>query len=144
MEQLPHTYSASVAAKPEGAVQVSAAGVPTFDAAPPPQFGGPGDQWSPEDLLMASLSSCMVLSFRAIAGMNKLDWSDLQVVADGELDKVERYMKFTSVSVTAKLVIGAEEDLEKAEKLLHKAEASCFISNSLNCERALSCEVTRG
>ena len=142
MEQLPHTYSASVSAGPDGAVDITADGLPGLRAAPPRQFGGPGDVWSPEDLLMASLSSCFVLSFRAIAKLNKLDWSALEVTANGELDKVERVMKFTRVRLTAYLKVGADIDREKAERLLKKAEASCFVSNTLNCETHLVSQIT--
>jgi organic hydroperoxide reductase OsmC/OhrA len=133
MENLPHTYSAAIIAGPEGAVDVSATGVPGFAAAPPAQFGGPGDIWSPEDLLMASLSSCFVLSFRAIAKLSKLDWHSLEVTAEGELDKVERVMKFTRVKLIARLKIGTNADADKAGRLLQKAESSCFVSSTLNC-----------
>lgn len=144
MEQLPHTYSASVSAKPEAAVTISVDGLADIMAAPPRQFGGPGDKWSPEDLLMASLSSCFVLSFRAIANMNKFDWSSLEVTAAGELDKVERVTQFTRVQLKASLKVGADVDREKAEHFLQKAEASCFISNTLNCEIQLDSEISGG
>lgn len=142
MEDLPHTYTASVNARPDNPVAIAGEGLPTLQAAPPAQFGGPGNEWSPEELLMASVSSCMVLSFRAIAKMNKLEWSDLQVDASGELDKVERAMKFTGVKLAARLTVASEADVAKAERLLHKAEETCFVSNSLNCSSELSCEVT--
>ena len=141
MEQLPHTYNATVSASPDDAVDITAEGLPGLRAAPPRQFGGPGGVWSPEDLLMASLSSCFVLSFRAIAKINKLDWSALEVTANGELDKVERVMKFTRVQITARLQVAAEVDRDKAERFLQKAEASCFVSNTLNCEIHLDCEI---
>jgi len=141
MENLPHTYSASISAGPEGAVDVSATGVPGFPVAPPAQFGGPGDIWSPEDLLMASLSSCFVLSFRVIAQMSKLDWNALEVTAEGELDKVERVMKFTRVKLIARLKIGIDADADKAGRLLQKAESSCFVSNTLNCEIHLDSDI---
>ncbi|GAB3269526.1 OsmC family protein [Parahaliea aestuarii] len=141
MDEFPHTYSVAVSADPDDAVRITAEGLPGLAAAPPRQFGGSGEQWSPEDLLMASLASCFVLSFRAIAGMNNLEWSELKVEASGELDKVERITKFTRVTIDARLAVGAEEDSAKAERLLQKAEAACFISNSLNCEVHLQSEI---
>ena len=141
MQQLPHSYSTSVSADPQQPVSITAEGLPGLSAAPPSQFGGPGDVWSPEELLMASLSSCFVLSFRAIASMSKLDWSALDVTADGELDKVDRVMKFTRVQLTARLKVGPGVDRSKAEDCLQKAEASCFISNTLNCDIHLDCDI---
>ncbi len=142
MEHLPHTYHSSISASPEGAIDVGAPGLQVFKAAPPAQFGGPGDLWSPEDLLMASLSSCFVLSFRAIARMSELDWSALEVTAEGELDKVDRVMKFTQVKLKARLTVSADVDPGKAERLLEKAEASCLVSNTLNCDVHLDCDIS--
>jgi organic hydroperoxide reductase OsmC/OhrA len=141
MDQLPHTYSASVSARPDDPVEITAQGLPVLQAAPPRQFGGPGDIWSPEDLLMASLSSCLVLSFRAIATLNKLDWATLDVTANGDLGKVDQVIKFTRVQVAVRLKVGADVDRKKAERLLQKAKASCFISNTLNCDTHLDCEI---
>ncbi|MDX2425318.1 MAG: hypothetical protein QNK15_03610 [Cycloclasticus sp.] len=41
-------------------------------------------------------------------------------------------MQFTQVTTKAKLFITSANNMEKAKKLLHKAEDVCFISNSLS------------
>ncbi len=141
MEPLPHTYSVAVTANPDDALSVTTEDIPELVVSPPPQFGGSGDQWSPEDLLVASLASCFVLSFRAIAKVNQFGWSDLRVQASGELHKVDRKTRFTSMTIRARLTIDAGEGREKAERFLQKAEDSCFISNSLNCDIHLESEI---
>ena len=67
MQELPHHYVVSANAKTVGNVALSANGVSDLESAPPAEFGGPGDQWSPESLLVAAVADCFILSFRAIA-----------------------------------------------------------------------------
>ena len=46
------------------------AGLPTLEFAAPPEFGGPGGIWSPEHLFVASVSSCLMTTFRSMASMS--------------------------------------------------------------------------
>lgn len=144
MQNLPHIYSASVASQPEGHSSTSAAGVAPLTVAAPAEFGGPGDQWSPESLLMASVANCLVLSFKAIAAASRLEWLAIECESQGELDKVERQIKFTQINSKATLRVASPDLVSKAERLLHKAEETCFISNSLSCDSQLSVDVIVG
>jgi len=131
MSQFPHDYSVSASAASSGNVQLSSDGLPSLASAPPKEFGGPGDQWSPEDLLVGAVADCFVLSFRAIAAASKLEFDELKCDASGTLDKVERITRFTEIKVVAHLKIPAGTDEAKALRTLEKAENMCFITNSL-------------
>ncbi len=48
MEPFPHHYTATAAANVEGDVSVDAQRLPRLVSAPPAEFGGPGDRWSPK------------------------------------------------------------------------------------------------
>jgi peroxiredoxin-like protein len=141
MEKLPHLYRVSVSASPENSLSVSADGLPTLAVAPPRQFDGPGDQWSPEELLMAAVANCLVLSFRAIAKASSFEWLDIECQSEGELDKVDRKMQFTRIKTYVKLTIAASDSTELANKLLHKAEEFCLVSNSLSSQTEIECEI---
>ena len=67
MQQLPHSYVVSASAEAESNVTLSSDGLESVTSAPPEAFGGPGDLWSPETLLVAAVADCFILSFRAIA-----------------------------------------------------------------------------
>lgn len=127
----PHHYVVTAACQTEGAVRLNAAGLPELASQPPKQFGGPGDVWSPEDLLAAAVADCFCLSFRAIAAASKFAFNDLHCEVTGTLDRVERAMLFTEFKVTARLVLPAGADAERGQKLLEKAEQTCLITNSL-------------
>ena len=138
---LPHQYSATGSAKPAGHVELASGDLPRLQSAPPAEFGGPGDQWSPEDLLVAAVADCFVLSFRAIAAASKFEWNELTCSVTGTLDKVERAIQFTELTVQAKLTVSANADQERAQRLLEKAEQTCFITNSLKAEPKLEIEI---
>lgn len=140
----PHDYQTTARLQGEHFVQLTAEGLPELISAPPKQFQGPGDQWSPEDLLVAAVADCFVLSFRAIARMSKFEWTDLECTATGTLDKVERDIQFTAFQITARLTIPAEADEARALRLLEKAESACLITNSLKAAPHLETEILRG
>ena len=142
MEKLPPAYEVKVSAESEGHLSASGVGLPTLLCAPPTQFGGPGDQWSPEGLLMAAVTNCLVLSFRAIAAASRFEWLTIECDARGVLDQVDRKIQITTIENRVWLVVPAGSDVIKAEKLLEKAEQTCFISNSLTAEVNLNCVIT--
>jgi organic hydroperoxide reductase OsmC/OhrA len=141
MHPFPHHYSVNTAVRPDGDVPLAAEGVRVIESAPAKEFDGPGNQWSPEQLLTAAVADCLVLGFRAIASASKYTWVSLQTNTRGTLDRVEGKMRFTRFDTHAKLHVHTGADVERAKKLLEKAEATCLVANSLTSERHLTIEV---
>ena len=141
MHPFPHFYSVNTTARPDGDVPLEAQGVRVIESAPPKEFDGPGNQWSPEQLLTAAVADCLVLGFRAIAQASKYQWVSLRTSTRGTLDRVDGRMRFTRFETHAKLHVHAGADMDRAKKLLEKAEASCLVANSLSSERHLTVEV---
>jgi peroxiredoxin-like protein len=144
MHPFPHHYAIHAVVRPDGDVQLSLPGVRVIESAPPKEFDGPGNQWSPEGLLTAAVADCFVLSFRAIATASKYPWINLESRTQGTLDRVDGKMRFTRFDTHAKLQVPPGADIERAKKLLEKAEFNCLIANSLSGERHLSSEVEVG
>jgi organic hydroperoxide reductase OsmC/OhrA len=143
MQPLPHVYSVTAAASANGAVGLNAAGLPGLPTDAPAEFGGPGDQWSPEALLAGAIASCFILSFRAVARASHLEWVRLDCDVDATLDRVERVLQFTKVIVHAKLTVPAAMDVASCERALERAEHGCLVANSLRCARELRIEVVK-
>jgi len=144
MQDLPHLYRASAAVESDANVTLSFPGVDDIESAGPPEFGGPGDVWSPEGLLVASVADCFILSFRAIARTARLDWTSLSCEAEGTLDKIEKLTQFTGFKVIAKLTVPPGTNEKKAHTILEKAEKYCLITNSMKAESHLEAEVLTG
>ena len=137
MHPLPHVYTVTAAAGPDGAVTLAAAGLDELKSDAPAEFDGPGDQWSPETLLAASLVDCFVLSFRAVAKASRFEWQRLACRVAGKLERIDRATQFTEFTLHANLTLPAGADRERAAKLLEKAEQLCLISNSLKASKRL-------
>ncbi len=144
MTEYPHDYHASASAQAEGLISLECENCPELHSAAPATFGGPGNQWSPEDLLVGAVADCFVLSFRAIARMSKLEWISLTCKASGTLDRVDRSPQFTAFELTTDLVVPEGTDTDRAQRLLEKAEQACFITNSLKAESHLTTNISVG
>ena len=59
MQPLPHHYEVRLRGAAAGPTTVSLAGAPDIEAAPPADFGGPGDAWGPEHLLLAAREAAL-------------------------------------------------------------------------------------
>lgn len=141
MQPFPHRYSVVAHGATDGDVTLEGDRLPPIASAPPPEFDGPGDRWSPETLFLAAVADCFVLTFRAIAGMSRLPWLSLECAVDGTVDRVDRVTQFTDLALRARLRIppGSKED--QALRLLIKAEESCLVTNSLKVHPRLDARV---
>lgn len=141
MQTFPHHYRAEARAEPEGTVTLTSAGLPELASTGPPEFDGPEGYWSPETLLVATVSDCLVLTFRSVAQASRLPWSRLECRTEGVLDRVERVTRFTEFRVHATLGVPAGTDVDKAAALVKKAKSICLITNSFVAETVLEVEV---
>jgi organic hydroperoxide reductase OsmC/OhrA len=144
MDAYPHHYRVRAAAQSEGDVALASERLPNLSSAPPAQFGGPGDRWSPETLLVAASADCLILTFRAIARASKLPWLRVDCDAEGVLDRVEGVTRFTQMRLNVRLVLPQGGDAARAQHLLEKAEKTCLITCSLKAESVLTADVTSG
>ena len=138
-----HFYTATASATDAGSVDLAVAGLESFKSNAPKEFGGPGDLWSPEDLLVAAIADCYAMSFRAVAKMAEFQWQDITCETTGELDRADTGVQFVAFKVTARLTLDAAADASQAEKLLQRAKRACFISNSVKAPIELLTEIVR-
>lgn len=104
-----------------------------IEVATPPEFPkGVEGVWSPEHLFVAAVNSCLMTTFLAIAENFKLDYAEFSSKALGKLEFVDGKYLMSEVILQPTIVISSEDHREKATKVIHKAEAACLISNSIN------------
>ncbi len=103
-----------------------------IEVATPPEFpkGIPGI-WSPEHLFTASVASCFMTTFLAIAENSKLEFVHFTCKAKGKLEKVEKQLMMTEVLVEPLVTLHDEKDRDRALRILEKTEKQCLISNSI-------------
>jgi organic hydroperoxide reductase OsmC/OhrA len=143
-QPFPHHYHVSASAEGESLVPTNSPGLPTIIAAPPAEFGGPGDKWSPETLFVSTVSTCLILTFRSVARASKVEWHTIDVNSDGVLDRVDGVNRFTEFTIKVKLTVPEGQDHERAERAVQKSEKICLITNSMTAEFKLETTVEVG
>lgn len=107
----------------------------SIQVATPPEFPkGVAGIWSPEHFLVAAVNSCLMTTFLAIAENSKLEFVDFNSSAIGTLEMVDGKYMISKIVLKPIIMITNELHKEKAERILHKAENACLISNSLKSE----------
>ena len=142
MKPLPHDYHVLLTGGPSGYATVSTPGIPDLRTAPPVDFDGPGDAWSPEHLLLAAVQSCFLFTLRAIARASKVDFVSLELDATGIVDRQEGVVRFTSIVLRPRIVVSSGTDRERALRILEKSEKQCLVSASLATPIRLEPEIT--
>jgi organic hydroperoxide reductase OsmC/OhrA len=141
MQPFPHHYTVAASAAVQGDIAVDAQKLPRLVTAAPSEYGGPGDRWSPETLLVGAVADCFVLTFRAIAAVSKFSWISLDCEVTGTLDRVEHVTQFTGFVLRARLKVSPEASSEQALRMLTKAEQTCLVTNSLKSKCELDAAV---
>jgi organic hydroperoxide reductase OsmC/OhrA len=90
--------------------------VPELPTAPPSDFDGPGDAWSPEHLLLAAVETCFLFTLRAVARASRIDFMSLDLSAEGTVDRRDGAMRFTEIVLRPRLTLppGGEADKARA------------------------------
>ena len=117
---------------------LSAPVLPGLKVDAPPEFKGHAGVWTPEHLFVASVNSCFMTTFLAIAENSKLEFVSFSAGAKGKLEKLaDQGFVMTEVTLQPKLVLNNPRDAERASRILGKAEKNCLISNSIKAKTRL-------
>ncbi|HTS45352.1 MAG TPA: OsmC family protein [Puia sp.] len=98
-----------------------------------PVFRGDKTKYNPEDLLVASLSTCHMLSYLhacAVAGVVVTDYVDRATGVMSETSNGGGH--FTEVNLHPDVTVADISMVDKANELHEKAGEMCFIASSVN------------
>ena len=137
-----HEYETTVQWTDDRRGTVSAPQRPTVPIGAPPEFGGPADVWSPEQLCVAAVNACIMATFVAIAANSKVAFRAYSASAVGTLEKVEgRGPVISRITVKPRVTIGADVDRGRVERIIKMSEKNCYISNSLQSQVTIEPEI---
>ncbi|MCS5719880.1 OsmC family protein [Herbiconiux sp. CPCC 205763] len=111
---------------------VTAAGKHPLEASADRTFHGDADRWNPEELLLAALSECHMLSFLHVAVQHGVVVTDYTDAARGVMEQQGDGGRFTSVTLHPVVTVTEPVDDELMATLHHEANAVCFIASSVN------------
>jgi organic hydroperoxide reductase OsmC/OhrA len=107
-------------------------GKPPLRGSADAHFRGDRALHNPEDLLVAALSACHLLSYLAEctrAGIAVLAYED---DAGGEMTLIDGKIRFREVMLRPRVAIADPARIDEAIALHERAHAECFIANSVN------------
>jgi organic hydroperoxide reductase OsmC/OhrA len=107
-------------------------GKPEIPGSSDPGFRGDATRHNPEDLLVAALSQCHMLSYlhmATVAGVVVTAYAD---AAEGTMQTEGDGGRFTEVVLRPVVTISAASDPARAEAAHAAAHHACFIANSVN------------
>ena len=108
-------------------------GKPVIVGSSDPNFNGDVSRYNPEEMLVASLSSCHMLWYLHLCSQAKIVVTDYADKATGKMTETATGGgRFTEVILKPQIVISKESDAEKADDLHTRAHELCFIANSVN------------
>jgi peroxiredoxin-like protein len=108
--------------------------LPSISFSAPPEFLGEAGRWTPEHFLVASVASCFVVTFSGIAEKSRLALVSFELEAEGMLGNADGSWHFKRIKLSPVVTVPTEADRDRALRLLEKAEQSCLIAQSLQCE----------
>jgi len=108
-------------------------GKPTLAGSADPAFRGAPDRWNPEELLVAALSQCHMLTYLSLCAR-------AGVVVTGYVDSASGVMReeagnsgrFAEVVLRPEVTVAEPGMVDKAMSLHEPAHETCFIANSVD------------
>jgi organic hydroperoxide reductase OsmC/OhrA len=112
---------------------VRIAGKPDLRASADPAFRGDPERHNPEELLVAALSSCHLLSFLALCARSRIVVTAYEDLAEGTMREDGRGGgRFVEVVLRPVVTVADETMRARAEALHEKAHDVCFIASSVS------------
>lgn len=111
---------------------ISSPGNPPIQGSSARVFHGDADRWNPEEMLIASLSQCHMLSYLHVATANGIVVESYRDDATGTIEQTaDGGGHFTGATLRPVVEISAG-DPELALALHREANEKCFIASSMN------------
>jgi len=112
---------------------IEAVGKPIIPGSSDPSFRGDPSRYNPEEQFLAALSSCHMLWYLHLCSDAKITVVSYKDQAEGKMEETaDGGGRFTAVVLKPCIQILETDRLEEAHRLHERANALCFIANSVN------------
>jgi organic hydroperoxide reductase OsmC/OhrA len=112
---------------------ISVKGKPDIPGSSDPAFRGSTARYNPEEMLVASLSTCHMLWYLHLCAVNQVVVTEYRDEARGiMLETDDGGGRFKEVVLYPLVTVSEAAMQERAAKLHHEAHRLCYIANSVN------------
>lgn len=136
------TYQTDVDWKEGKTGETRCTGKPTVEVATPPEFGGPENIWTPEDLLTSAVATCIMTSALFFFERSKIALQSYKSQATATMEKTPTGLAITGLKVAVTLELSDPAQADAAQRAVEQAEKTCPLSNSLTCPVELELQVS--
>jgi len=124
-------FESDVAWTKEKECTVCASDKPEIQLSSPPEFKGLAGVWTPEDMFVASVNVCTLMTFLAYAKHKNLGLAGYESSVEGVLEYSNGKYRFTEITVHPHVTVKTQEEVALARKILQDAHDNCLITNSI-------------
>ena len=108
-------------------------GKPEIQGTADTAFRGEAEKWNPEDLFVAAISSCHMLSYLALCAREKISVLSYEDEATGVMKEDGKGGgRFEQVTLHPVVTIANADHVDRARELHEKAHELCFIASSVS------------
>jgi organic hydroperoxide reductase OsmC/OhrA len=137
-----HTFTTSVKWTGDRTWVLKSRDAPEIHGSSPPVFGGQAGNWSPEDLMIASVNACTLSTFISLSLREGFEFISYESTIEGILERPDKGYLFTKMIIRPRIQVASAEDIPAVLENLEKAHRNCFMGNSVRSEIILEPEVT--
>jgi organic hydroperoxide reductase OsmC/OhrA len=113
--------------------EIQCPGKPVIAVSSDPAFRGDPNRYNPEELLVASISSCHMLWYLHLCADAGVIVTAYEDAAEGRMEETaDGSGRFIEVVLRPNVTIAPGADAALAERLHARAHEKCFIANSVN------------
>lgn len=138
----PHHYDVELSWKGGDQSEIRSGARPLIGGGSPPEFDGKDlARWSPEHLILAALSQCLLLTWVSLNKRSAIELKGWESIGSSTLDKTKEGLVFTEFRLKVRLAVPFER-VEEARKLVETAKKYCIVANALKTPAALEVDVS--
>lgn len=97
----------------------------------PPEIDGKAGEWTPEDLLVGAIETCLAMTFAAYAAKHHLPVEAYYSEAEGLFELEDGAYRVTRVIVRPTIVVESRDYATKVLRVLEAAHRDCLVANAV-------------
>lgn len=136
-----HTFQCSLSWTGDRTWDVTHETAPAIQGGPPAVFMGEPGKWSSEELLLASVNSCVLATFVSYCARKKFEFVSYTSHVEGVLEHDGTNYKFSGIALRPRITVKSADDIETARHYIERAHDLCFMSYSVKAEVVVEPEI---
>jgi len=100
---------------------------------PAPEFGGRPESLNPEELFVAAINSCLMMTFFYFLRKSNIELQSYEADAEGQVQKGPDGLRFVDVQVHATATVSEPNLAQKISEMAGLTEKYCLVSRSVSC-----------